>query len=124
MASVIAGSKRRADNSRPLSPYCNAIYQVMDFEWDPAKRVSNLAKHGIDFPAASRVFADPILRIEIDPRNYGREIRFRAIGSVEGTVLFVCFTMRDEACRIISARRANRGEREIYSLSARDRFPT
>jgi uncharacterized protein len=31
----------------------------MDFEWDPAKAAANLAKHGIDFPSASRVFDDP-----------------------------------------------------------------
>ncbi len=92
----------------------------MDFEWDPAKRSTNLAKHGIDFPGASRVFDDPLARIEVDPRSYGREMRFRAIGSVNGTVLFVCFTMRGEKCRIIGARRANRRERESYTLSARN----
>ena len=30
-----------------------------DFEWDSAKAASNLAKHGVSFPEAATVFADP-----------------------------------------------------------------
>ena len=30
-----------------------------DFEWDSAKAESNLAKHGVSFPEAATVFADP-----------------------------------------------------------------
>jgi uncharacterized protein len=30
-----------------------------DFEWDDAKARSNLAKHGVSFPEAATVFADP-----------------------------------------------------------------
>jgi uncharacterized DUF497 family protein len=30
-----------------------------DFEWDSAKAASNLVKHGISFPEAATVFADP-----------------------------------------------------------------
>jgi len=88
----------------------------MDFEWDPAKAGANLAKHGIDFPTASRVFDDPALIIVPDPRDYGGEVRRRAIGTVDGSILVVCFTMRGYICRIISARRASRRERNVYSL--------
>jgi uncharacterized protein len=34
----------------------------MDFEWDEAKNRRNLAKHGISFEEAARVFAGPILQ--------------------------------------------------------------
>jgi uncharacterized protein len=88
----------------------------MDFKWDPAKRASNLSKHGIDFAAAVRVFDDPLMITELDPRNYGGEFRYRAIGCVGEQVLLVCFTMRGESCRIISARRASRRERKAYPL--------
>ena len=87
----------------------------MEFEWDAAKAAHNLAKHGIDFPQATRIFDDPNIRRGIDPRPRG-EVRYRAIGSVNGMVLFVCYTMRGEICRIISARRASRRERRAYSL--------
>jgi len=60
----------------------------MEFEWDPAKATSNLAKHGVDFPTAMRVFDDQNILLGLDPRPRG-EMRYQAIGSVSGVVLFV-----------------------------------
>ena len=37
---------------------------MIEFEWDPAKARSNLAKHGIDFETASYVFGDPFALTE------------------------------------------------------------
>ena len=93
----------------------------MDFEWDPAKAEANLAKHGIDFEDAIAVFGDPLFATELDPGEYRGELRYRAIGRVGCTILFVCYTIRGERCRIISARRASRRERKAYSLQARNR---
>jgi uncharacterized DUF497 family protein len=87
----------------------------MEFEWDPVKAASNLAKHGVDFPTATKVFDDPFIRLRADPRRWS-EVRFQVIGRVNGIVLFVSYTMRDEICRIISARRASRRERQSYSV--------
>jgi uncharacterized protein len=43
----------------------------MDFEWDAVKNRSNLAKHGISFEEAARVFAGPRFS-EVDDRHaYG-----------------------------------------------------
>ena len=91
----------------------------MEFEWDPAKAASNLAKHGISFVAAMRVFEDPMAMIIRDHRDYGDETRYQAIGAVEGVILFVSVTLRGGVYRIINARRASRGERRAYSLQAR-----
>jgi uncharacterized DUF497 family protein len=86
----------------------------MDFEWDEAKARSNLAKHGIDFEDAARVFLDPRLRQAEDlRRNYG-ERRWIAVGMVDESMMSVVFTWRGGACRIISARRATRAERREY----------
>jgi uncharacterized DUF497 family protein len=87
----------------------------MEFEWDPGKAASNLAKHGVDFPTATKVFDDPNIRLGFDPRPRG-ETRYQAIGSVSRVVLFVSYTMRGEVCRIISARRASRRERQSHPL--------
>jgi hypothetical protein len=86
----------------------------MDFEWDDAKAEANLAKHGIDFVDATRVFLDS-RRVEVldDRRNCG-EPRFHTIGVVENAFLHVTYTWRAGVCRIISARRASRAEREKY----------
>ena len=85
----------------------------MNFEWDEAKNEANIAKHGISFLSAARVFDGPILRYPDTRRDYG-EARILAIGLAEGTELAVVYTERGEAIRIISARRARRDERRTY----------
>ncbi len=88
----------------------------MEFEWDEEKRQSNLRKHGIDFVRAAAIFNGPVLE-KVDNRyNYG-ETRFVALGEVEGVVLFVVITWRGSVCRIVSARRANKRERQQYYKS-------
>ncbi len=47
---------------------------MTDFEWDEDKRATNLAKHGVDFVRASRVFSGEIIE-RIDDRVDYREIR-------------------------------------------------
>jgi len=92
----------------------------MEFERDPAKAASNLAKHGIDFDEALAVFDDPRTSSVVDPRSYG-ETRYIAVGMVEGRILAVVYTMRgNQICRIIGARRASRRERTAYTLQARN----
>lgn len=81
------------------------------FEWDEAKRQANLEEHGIDFEDAATIFARPYLRIRSDRNN---EVRFVAIGCIEDVEIAVVYTVRPEACRIISARRARTNERKEY----------
>lgn len=87
----------------------------MMYEWDPAKAAANLAKHGVDFRDAIRALRDPNRIEEIDDRfDYGEE-RLRTIGMAFGSVLFVITTVRGiDTCRLISARRADRHERNRY----------
>lgn len=85
----------------------------MDFEWDDAKNRANIAKHGIDFTRAKEIFFGPVVDFVDERRNYG-ETRRAAIGVVERREVYVVFTVRGEAYRIISARRAKRDERRTY----------
>ena len=85
----------------------------MGFQWDAGKSAANEAKHGLAFIDAVEIFARPVLVVEDRRREYG-ERRWNALGEVEGTVLHVTYTERDEDIRIISARRASRDERETY----------
>ena len=85
----------------------------MEFEWDEAKNLVNIAKHGIDFDDAIGIFNHRILERVDNRRDYG-ETRTRAIGLSSGRELFVIYTMRGEVRRIISARRASRDERRAY----------
>jgi uncharacterized DUF497 family protein len=85
----------------------------MDFEWDHAKELANRKRHGVDFQAAAKVFLDPYV-IEFDDLDTAGELRFNAIGMVEGRMLFVTYTIRDEVIRIISARGAQPHEKRRY----------
>ncbi len=83
------------------------------FEWDEAKSEANFASRGFDFAYAARIFEGSTLELDDDRADYG-ERRVQAIGEVEGNVLLVVYTWRDETRRIISAPLANRKEREIH----------
>jgi len=87
--------------------------RAIDFEWDNAKEQANWKKHGVDFRTAARVFLDPYV-IEFDDLNATGEMRFNAIGLVDGRMLFVTYTMRGDVVRIISARGAEPHEKRKY----------
>jgi len=82
-------------------------------EWDNNKNRTNIKKHGISFETAALVFADEE-RIEYyDKLHSQNEDRYVVLGCVQG-ILYVVYTMRDEAVRLISARMATLTERRIY----------
>lgn len=87
----------------------------MRFEWDEAKAQRNLCAHGISFELGETAFEDPCaLDFLDDRRDYG-ELRYVLIGTAaDGTILYVAYTERDEAIRLISARRATRHEKADY----------
>ncbi len=85
----------------------------MDVEWNEKKRLSNLAKHRVDFADAARVFEGPIRVREERRRDYGED-RFSVFGEVDELLLYVVYTRRGDKIRIITARRAGSHEREEY----------
>lgn len=87
----------------------------MKFEWDAAKAAANLAKHGVSFEEAATVFSDPLSRTGFDPDHSLDEARFIIFGtSSKGRLLAVAHAERGDTIRIISARPAAPGERQIY----------
>lgn len=91
----------------------------MEFKWDDAKSEDCFAHRGFDFGYAIRAFLDPDRLVDRDRRwDYGED-RYRLIGAIEGRVFVVIYTMRGSAIRIISARKANRGEVREYEKNAR-----
>ncbi|MDR1709924.1 MAG: BrnT family toxin [Candidatus Accumulibacter sp.] len=87
----------------------------MELEWDAAKAVRNLKKHGVAFEDAEHVFHDDE-RIETYDRreDYGED-RWATIGRASSALLYVVYTVRDgEIIRIISARKANASEQKQY----------
>ena len=88
------------------------------FEWDPEKAAANLTKHDVSFEEALTVFSDPLARIFDDEDHSSEEEREIIIGhSTKQRLLLVCFTARDTAVRLFSARRATKKERQDYEES-------
>jgi uncharacterized DUF497 family protein len=86
----------------------------MEFEFDPAKAISNLRKHGVSFAHAEQVLRDEMAVTVEDPDSV-KEQRFVTLGmDALGRVLVVVHTQRDGRTRVISARKASRGEMEQY----------
>ncbi|MCM1320863.1 MAG: BrnT family toxin [Bacteroides sp.] len=90
-------------------------------EWDEKKAKSNAKKHkkqnvGITFEEAAEVFQDPnSIEFFDEEHSSSEELRYGCIGmSKRYLVLTVFFTDRSGNIRIISARPANRKEREKY----------
>jgi uncharacterized protein len=83
-----------------------------DFEWDDEKALSNLDKHGVSFPEAATVFADPAAVYLDDGSGTDRMV---VVGtSLRDRVLYVVHVERGRRDRIISARPATRAERDVY----------
>lgn len=83
----------------------------MEFEWDENKRKTNIAKHGIDFIDAQKIFDYDTVTIE--DNRFGEQ-RFIAIGLLNGKTIVVVYTERSNIIRIISARKATKNEQQIY----------
>jgi hypothetical protein len=85
----------------------------MDYQWDNNKAKANLKNHKVDFADATTVFGDD-LAVTIKDNNPDEE-RFVTIGiDALGRILVVVYTWRGETIRLISARKASKGERQAY----------
>jgi uncharacterized protein len=93
---------------------------VYDFEWDPVKALINVRKHGITFDQAATVFLDALAVTVYDEANSLNEERWFTLGlDSGGNLLAVAHTYEvarsgRAPIRIVSARKATRGERRSY----------
>ena len=85
----------------------------MKFEWDEAKRQSNLHKHHLDFADAKTVFAGATFTFEDDRFEYSED-RYITLGLLRDIVVVIAHTERAEVIRVISMRKATKNEQEIY----------
>jgi uncharacterized DUF497 family protein len=84
------------------------------FEWDEGNQSKSLEKHGITPLETEEAFFHFYL-VFPDPRHSKAEPRFGMYGQTNsGKLLFIAFTIRNRQVRIISARPANKKERNSY----------
>jgi uncharacterized DUF497 family protein len=94
----------------------------MLFEWDDAKNERNIQQHGIDFLDVSALFDGPVLT-ELDDRMEYEEDRWISIGMLSTLTAVVVWTERDgDTIRLISARKANKHERQRYEAYLTNRL--
>ncbi len=87
----------------------------MIFEWNIAKSERNLKNHGIRFTEAELAFEDFYAIEEFDDEHSTiDEQRFKMLAMADEKILVVIYTLRSENYRIISARPAEKNERELY----------
>jgi len=85
---------------------------MFSFEFDEAKSRANLAKHGIDFIQAQRIWDDPDF-VEINAKSVD-ELRALVIGRVDQKYWSAVITYRDGSIRLISVRRSRQAEVVLY----------
>ncbi len=87
----------------------------MKIEWGPKKAKSNFEKHGVSFEEAATALSDPMAATGADPDHSLSEERYVTFGvSEKGRLVVVSHTEKDQTIRIISARKASKGERKLY----------
>jgi uncharacterized DUF497 family protein len=85
------------------------------YQWDFAKAKENIRKHKVDFADVVGVFEDELAVTIEDPDAEG-ERRFVTIGLDKlGRLVVVVYAYRGEEIRLISARKANKGEEKQYA---------
>ena len=93
---------------------------AFDFEWDDAKALANVAKHGVTFDQAATVFLDALALTVFDSAHSQHEERWFTLGhDAGGALLAVAHTYQATSpvsvrVRIISARPATKRERRFY----------
>lgn len=84
----------------------------MEFEFDEAKRLATIEKHGLDFLDADILFGNPHL---IGPaRIVAGEQRWLVVGTLDDVFVTAIFTWRGSVIRLISMRKARDDERKRY----------
>jgi len=96
----------------PLTTKQYIFYTNMEFEFDSEKSAQNLAKHGIDFMDAQKLWDDPDL-LEIPARTED-EPRYLVIGRIGTRHWSGVITYRSDNIRIISVRRSRPDEVALY----------
>jgi uncharacterized protein len=87
----------------------------MKIEWDPRKAELNLKKHGVAFEEAATALSDPMAITGDDPDHSDYEDRYITFRvSAMNRLLLVSHAEEGETIRVISARKASKGERKLY----------
>ena len=92
---------------------------LLHFEWDETKNEANTHKHGVSFLHAIEAFRDAHHFIAEDKKHRSAsEKRYFCIGEVDGRIMTVRFTLRENRIRIFGAAYWSKGKK-IYATRNR-----
>ncbi len=89
----------------------------LSFEWDNNKDKVDISKHGVSFDEAQTVFYDEYAIQFFDPEHSENEDHFLLLGTsfkLKTLVICHCFREEETVVRIISARKADKDEEQVY----------
>ena len=86
----------------------------MEVTFSAAKNRENLRKHGVSLQQAEKFDVDSALFAVDDSQDYG-EVRYSAIGWIDGSLYALTFAHAGETIRAISLRKATREEHRRYA---------
>lgn len=96
----------------------------MRFEWDTRKNEINIQRHHIDFADIPSIFEYPTVTRLDESIDYGED-RWITIGWMDPLTVVVVWTEREpDVIRIISARKANKREKQYYAAYLSNRLET
>lgn len=86
----------------------------MRIHFDPVKNERNIRDRGLSFEAAANFDFETALVFVDERRDYG-EVRYVALGLLDGRLHVLCFAEADDGIRVISFRKANSREVVRYA---------
>jgi uncharacterized DUF497 family protein len=92
----------------------------MNFEWDSNKSDACFYERGFDFAYVVRAFSDLDRVVREDTRYVYGEDRYQLMGKIDQRLFVIVYTPRNNALRIISARKANQREIQNYENCAHE----
>ncbi len=92
----------------------------VEITFDPEKNERNLRERGLSFELAAEFDFEAAVTTEDTRCDYG-ERRFRSFSFIGTELHALVFTVRGDAMRIISLRKANRRERARYEKNSESR---
>lgn len=90
----------------------------MELSYDAAKSERNIAERGLSFERAAEFDFETALFVEDARRDYG-EVRWQALGFLDGRLHMLVFAETGTGIRIISFRKANKREVKRHEQATR-----
>ena len=91
------------------------LFGCTGFQWDQGNDQKNYFKHGVTQAECEEVFFNSPLLVADDETHSHSEARSYALGQTDASrLLFVVFTIRGTALRVISARDMSSREKRSY----------